>query len=204
MARVPGKRASATQPGLALGGVFVARDESHRTGACPVGEGDAGIRRGAQRGRHAGHHLKGNARGPQSFGFFPAAAEQEWIATFEAHYSFARERGVDQQLVNRCIAVRMARRQFRDAHALRVRRGMLEHVRGDESVVKHEVRLLQTLDGSQRQQAGVAGTGADQGYQGFGSHQRPISFSNSFSVSTVTPSSRALSSLLPASSPATR
>ena len=52
--------------------------------------------------------------------------------------------------------------QSADQHLVRFAPGEVEHISGDEIVEQNDVRRLQRAHGAQREQLGIAGTGADQ------------------------------------------
>ena len=65
----------------------VARNESDHRSVISMRERHARVRRNAQRRRHAGDYFEWNPGLRQRLSFFAAAAENEWIATFEPHHS---------------------------------------------------------------------------------------------------------------------
>ena len=109
----------------------------------------------------AGHDVVGHAGLLQRQRFLAAAAEDERIAALQPHDAAAAPRGADHQRLNRRLRHRMTAGALADEEPLRPAR-VAENAVVDERVVEHEVGGAQPRDRRPRQQAGIAGTGADQ------------------------------------------
>ena len=108
------------------------------------------------------HHFERDARRSQRLRLLAAAAEHEGIAAFEAHHAFACEGFGQQQRIQLGLRDTARAVVFATVDDFRGGRGEAQQFAVDQAVIDHHLGPLQQLFPAQRQQAGVAGTGADQ------------------------------------------
>src|SRR6185437_15141339 len=110
------------------------------------------------------HHEIWDAMTRELLGLLAATPEDERVAAFEARHLEALAREADHELVDvflrrmSCASSMM----LADEDAARLAPGALEHRGRNQPVVEHDIRLLQQLQRAQREEVGVAGTGADE------------------------------------------
>ncbi|CUI54064.1 Uncharacterised protein [Achromobacter sp. 2789STDY5608628] len=151
----------------------VRRHQAHRLRVLAVRQRNAGIGRTGQRRGDAGHHLVAHAVRAQVFQFLAAAAEDEGVAALEPHHAAAQAGVLDQQGVDaRLGRVMVLARQFAHRDAFGVAARQRHDVVADQPVVQDHVGLVQRAQRLQRQQAGIAGAGADQHHAALGRRQR--------------------------------
>ncbi len=120
------------------------------------------VRRNAQRRRDPRHDFESHARGGQRFGFFAAAAEDERIAALQPHHVQAATRALDQHGADLFLAEGVYRFLLADVDALGLGGRQIQQRRVGEVIVEHGVRLFQQAAALQRDQLGIAGSGAYQ------------------------------------------
>src|SRR5262245_16959137 len=128
-----------------------------------MGHGDSCGSRRRDRARSSGHDVVGNTRPLQREGFFPAAPEHERVAALEPDDATPAPRGFDHQRLDRGLRQGMASSALADEELLRFSR-VAQHPVVDERVVQHQIGAPQPHDREPRQQAGIARSGADEGY----------------------------------------
>jgi hypothetical protein len=138
-----------------------------------MGQGRARAGRGGQGGGDAGHDRAldaGRAAGGQ---LLAAAAEQERVAALQAHDGQAVQGQGDQQLVDVVLRQGVARLALGDVDPPRRDGRQVEDLVGDQAVMHDHVGGLQGLQRLDRQQFGIAGTGAHQGHAARRADARP-------------------------------
>jgi hypothetical protein len=119
-----------------------------------------GRRRGA--GGHARHHAPGDAGGGEGGRLLAAAAEQEGIAALQPHHALPGARRGDQPRGDLRMRHRRRALALADRHERGARPHQAQHAATGQRVVQDDVGAAQRLGGAQRQQARVAGAGADE------------------------------------------
>ena len=94
--------------------------------------------------------------------FFREAAEDRWIAPFEAHHVFAAARRTHQLLIDFTLLPNSVAPMSAEADEFRSGARMAQDRRVDQIVVEHAISDPQALDAAPRNQAGVARPCADQ------------------------------------------
>ena len=153
------------QPSPVERGVFrteVPGNKSCALRVIAVGQRDPGISRGASRCRHARDNLKRNTGFSRSLQLFAAAPENKRVAAFQANHRIARFRRLYQHAVNVLLRYGDAGGAFTHADCLRVATHQLADFRRDQIVVKHHIRLLDSLQAAQGQQSSIARPRADE------------------------------------------
>ena len=140
----------------------VCGDEAHRLRVIAMGQRDAGVGGAGQRGGDAGHDFVADAVRAQEFEFFAAAAKNESVATLQAHHTLAGAGVFEHERMDCFLRYMMMARCLADFDAFSVAAGEVEHFGADQTVVQDHVGFVEQTQAAQRQQAGVAGTGADQ------------------------------------------
>ena len=130
--------------------VIAVRERNPCAGGGPLGRADAGD-----------HHERDAVR-CQRLGLLAAAAEDVRIAALEPQHRAAALGQANQQIDDRALFQRVVPRLLADVDAIGRPRQQLEHVLADQMVVEDEVGGAQGLGGLDRQQLGVARTGADE------------------------------------------
>ena len=164
---VSGPRAIASQS-MALSTlrrIFVAGDDHERRCDRAMGHRNPSIGRRRNRRAHAGDHFKGNSGCRQRFRLLTAASEDERIAAFEAHHSLPGAGAVDQRPCDLGLRHRLRAGFLADENALRFGTDFLQQHGINQAVVDNEIGPTKPLPSQQRQQARVAGTGADETHQ---------------------------------------
>jgi len=116
----------------------------------------------SERGGHAGNHVPRDAGGGQELRLFPAASKQKWIAALQPDHSLAVARTLDQQCVDLVLLPGNAPATLADEDAVAEVRRELQDIGIDQRVVDNGVAGFEQFFGTQRQQAGIARTRADQ------------------------------------------
>ena len=158
---MPGKAASAAQSSCA---VVAGAPGDERDGAreAAVRDRDARVGERGDAGGDAGHDLEGDAGGAQRQRLLAAAAEHERVAALQAHDRLpARARSTISASVCSC-GTDVAAALLADEQQLGVGARAVERRVGDQAVVQDHVGARDQLERARRQQAGVAGSGADQ------------------------------------------
>jgi hypothetical protein len=148
--------------GLGLGRVLVAGDQRDGARAVAVRDRDARVGRGRDAGGHAGHDLERDAGGAQDERLLAAAPEDERVAALEPHDELAGAAVLDQQPVDLVLGHRRPAALLADVDQLGAGACAVERGRGDQAVVEDHVGLRDQLERAGGQQAGIAGTGADE------------------------------------------
>ena len=94
--------------------------------------------------------------------FLTAAAEQERVAALQAYDLVARERLIEQHLTDLLLAHRVVCCTLTHVNRARTTWHAGEHTVADERVVHDHVCLLQHIVALAREQARIAGTGANE------------------------------------------
>ncbi len=113
---------------------------------------NSGAERRRERGGNAGNHVEADAMFRQIFGFFSAAAEQEWIAALQANYGLAFARLVDEQFVDLVLTRIVTADRFAHVNALSGRFRQRQHVFLNQPVVNNDIRRLDQVCRLNRQQ----------------------------------------------------
>ncbi len=150
---------------LAVAGL-VAADERQRVAAARVGERDAGVGRGRQADRHAGHDLEGDALLVQEQRFFAAAVEEERIALLQPGHDLALAGLLGEQEADG-VLVGVLTGRAADVDPLGVARRQVEHARMHRAVVDHHVGRFEAPLSAHGHEPRPAGPGADQIHQRF-------------------------------------
>ncbi|MCY1239659.1 hypothetical protein D9M72_524690 [compost metagenome] len=127
-----------------------------------MGQRDAGVGGAAGGGGDAGHHLAGNAVAQEGFQLFGAASEDERIASLEPHHAPPAVRQAEQQQVDLFLRQAVEATALADVVQFAPFRPHPDELVGHQAVMDDHVSLLQQTPGPQGEQAGIAGTGADQ------------------------------------------
>src|SRR5579883_338426 len=122
-------------------------------------ERDPGISGDAERGGDAGNHLEGNAGVCQSFGFLPAAAEYEGIATLQPYHVQTAPAALDQHFADLVLRGGVLGFLLADVNALCRGRRQIEQLDGREVIVEHRIGLLENASGFEGDEFGIAWTG---------------------------------------------
>src|SRR5713226_2541654 len=157
---VGGKRklAEAVERALALGG-----GDRERRGDSAQRHGYAGGRRRSQRCCNPGNDDDLDAGARQIAQLLATTPEDERIATLESHHGMARMRQFDEPRGDGLLARVVVTGAF--AHVLEPGVGTAKGKRlgRDEGVVQHVIGVRQQLASLEREQVGIARTGADEG-----------------------------------------
>ena len=129
--------------------VLVAADERQRVAAAGIGQRDAGVARGADAGRNAGHHLEPHALLVQEERFGAAVIEDERIAPLQARHDLSLARLFREQIADGFLLERL-RRGDADVDLLGVGPGVAQQARVHEMVVQHDVGRREALRGRGR------------------------------------------------------
>ena len=135
-------------------------NERQRVAAARVGEGDAGVARRRQPGRHAGHDLERDTLLVEEQRLGAAAVEQERIAPLQARHDLALARLLGEQVADRFLRDRLRRRDA-EVDFLGVGARVAQHSRRDEMVVQHHVRRFEALQPANGDEPGITGTRAN-------------------------------------------
>jgi hypothetical protein len=111
---------------------------------------------------YARNDLYRHASRAAGFGFFAAPPENEGVAALEAHHVLPVQRLAHQQGVDLVLRHGVARAALGHGDQLGCRMGHGQDRRIDKPVMDDDPRLHDQPRGAQRQQVGIAGTGADQ------------------------------------------
>ncbi len=93
-----------------LAGAIAAGDEGHARGDLAMSERDAGVGARRDRRRDPGHYFERDPCSSERDRLFAAAREHERITALEAHHALARERELDELLVDLVLLRSSARR----------------------------------------------------------------------------------------------
>ena len=105
--------------------------------------------------------------GAQGFDLLAAASEDERVAAFQAHDALAQAGLLQQQVVDLRLRHGMVRALLADIEAVGVAAGQVHDPVADEAVIDDDVGLGQKAQRLERQQFGIAGTGADKMHDAF-------------------------------------
>ena len=119
-------------------------------------------RSGGKPGGDAGDDLDLDAGIAQGCELFAGAAEHERIAALEPHHGLAGARALDHQLLDLVLRDAVVALRLADRDQLDLAAGMFEHASAGEPVVENDIGGFQRAHRLQRQQLGIAGTGADE------------------------------------------
>ena len=155
------RQAGPVDGGARLALVLVPAHERQRVAAAWIGDGDAGIARHADAGRHAGHDLEAHALFVQKQRFRAASIEDERIAPLQPGDRLAFARLFGQQIADGFLFERL-RSRTADVDLLRVRSCVAQQARVNKMIVKHHVRRLEALESADRDEPGITGSGADE------------------------------------------
>src|SRR6185503_21148050 len=114
------------------------------------------------RARDARYDFTGNAGSGQRERFLSAPPEDKRIATLQSHDAVAAARFANHQSIDRILPDGGAAGAFSDEEPSRLRRE-LKRLGIHQRVIEDEIRFLETLDGSERQQFRIARAGTYQG-----------------------------------------
>ena len=145
-----------------LAGMFMAGDEGDRGGDVAVGEGYAGIGGCADAGGDPRDDLKGDSGLDQRLAFLAAAAEDERVAPLEAGHDLPFQRLFHQQFVDLALLMVVGAADLAGIDQLGIGGGMLEQLLVGQIVVEDDIGAGDAFPSLDRDQAGIAGTGADQ------------------------------------------
>ena len=119
--------------------VLVAAHERDRVAGAGIGDRNAGVRRRANRVRHARHHFVSHALLVQEQRFLAALIEQERIAPLEPRHRLAFARLLREQVADRILIARLGRGAA-DVDALGVLRRDVQQIGMHEVIEDHDVR----------------------------------------------------------------
>ena len=151
-----------TNRGVGLRRVFVAGEENDATGVRAVRERDARVGRRGQRRGDARNNLKRDARRDERLGFLAPAAEDKWIAAFESHDGFPFAREPHEDGLDIALGAAEAAAFFADEDFFGMVGGQRQNRGRDQIIIDHRVGLADEPMGFEREQLGVAWTGADE------------------------------------------
>ena len=123
---------------------------------------DAGHRRHRHRRRDARHDLDIDAGGSARRGFLATTAEDERVATLQAHHPLAAPRSVDQQLVDLLLRHCVRVRRFAGIDHFDVVSELAEQLVRRQSIHHDDIGSGEQLPATGRDQAGVAGAATDE------------------------------------------
>ena len=141
---------------------LVPGDERDRRRVVPVGDRDSRVGGGGHARRHARHDLERNAGLGQCLGLLAAAPEHERVAALEADHRPSRPSKLDQRAADLILPDRRLTGTLADVAEVRVGPRIIERTGRDQAVVQDHVGLGDQIERTARDQAGVAGPGADQ------------------------------------------
>ena len=136
-------------------------NERQRVAAARVGEGDAGVARRREPGRHAGHDLERDALLVEEQRLGAAAVEDERVAPFEPGDRLALARFFREQIADRLLLERL-RRGHAHVDFFGISPRVPEQTRMHEPVVQHHVGGRETLQAADGDEARIARPRADQ------------------------------------------
>ena len=150
------------QFGLGLRRVLVAGDESDAGRVVAMGQRNAGIGRHRSCRGHARDDLEGDAVVDEFLGLLAAAAEDEGVAALEPRHDLALFRLPDDEAIDLVLGQRVAASLLAHVDELGIGPAMLQQPLVGEIIVDHHVGLLDAVQALDRDEAGVAGPGADE------------------------------------------
>ena len=145
-----------------LGGIFVSGHEHGCGGDAPVGQGNAGIRQHPGGGGDPGHDLERNARVTQTSPLLAAATEYVRIAAFETHHLAAGAGMLDQKLIDLLLGGPLSLSAFAHEQLFAALAGKLEKPLVQNLIIEDEICVREVVRSFNRDQPGIAGTGADE------------------------------------------
>ena len=150
----------------------VAGRDHQRLGAVAMSEGDH--RRGGAScsGGDAGHDLEGHASLDQRLDLLAAATEDQRIAAFEPHHPLAQLGASHEKRVDLRLAHEVAVALLAGIDALGPRSRQRQDALADETVMDHDVGPLEQAQRLDRQELGIARTGAHEMNDAHGRHCR--------------------------------
>ncbi|MNF45580.1 hypothetical protein D3C84_267210 [compost metagenome] len=137
-------------------------DKTYRLRVIAVSQRNTCIGGTTGRSGDARHHLEGNAFGSQFLDLFPAPTEDERIPPFQAQHALALLRQVHQLAIDLLLRQGMLATALANIDALGIAPAHIDDRRRNQSIVEHHIGLLHQAQGTEGQQVGIAGAGADQ------------------------------------------
>ena len=122
----------------------------------------AGVGGAGQRGGDARHHFEGDAVRVQELQLLAAAPEHEGVAALEPHHAAAGARMLQHQRVDAVLADVVVGGLLAHFDELGVAARQRQHAGADQAVVQDHVGLVEQAQRTQREQARIARTGADE------------------------------------------
>lgn len=141
--------------------VLMPSNEGHGVAALGIRNRDAGITGSANGRGNPGHHFEPHALLVQKQRLLPAAVEHERVSPFQTRHDFAFARLFHQQVADGFL-IEWLRRCGADVDFFGVLARVTQHARRDQVVVKHDIRAGERAQAPHRDQAGIAGAGADE------------------------------------------
>ena len=138
------------------------RDEPHRLRVITMSQRNPGVRRATAGRRDARHDLERDALGCQFLDLFTATAEDERITAFQPYHTLALPGQVHQLLVDLILRHGVIGATLADINPLGITPTQFENCRRHQAVVQHHIGLLHQAQGTEGQQVGITGAGADQ------------------------------------------
>ena len=126
-----------------------------------MGDRNSGECRCGKRRRHTRHDFDGDAGRSQCQGFLAAPAEDEWVATLQAHDPMAARRRTNHQTMNRFLSHRMTARAFADVEAAGAT-CLVDDRERHQRVIEDEIGPPQKRQSAAGQQSGITRPGANE------------------------------------------